>query len=375
MKKPLLLTFILFSCLKIFSQSTFLAFDFADIYGDESSVNATTVTSSIQEPVTITRGPGLTARTGSGRFNSSSWTSGTEIDPDDYLEIIITPADGYNVILSDIVISSQRSSKGPKSFVVRTSIDGFAADASNVVSNSSTSTVTSVFTLSNPINTTDPFTIRIYGYDAEAGNGTWGPGSHAGDDILFQGPGNIIVPLRLGDIRAYEKAGGNQLEWSSYDEQDLRNFEVQRSVNGINFVTMGVVPAKNRTGRQEYLWYDASPAAGKNLYRIKCNNANGKFIYSPVMLVDNSQSNSRFYIYPNPLIGRRLTFQANKLQEGIYTLELFSANGAVIYCETFAAAGRSLTRSLQLPDNITAGLYYFVLKGNAVRTLKKLVVQ
>lgn len=172
----------------ILANAQLLTFEFASLGGGEASAGSNSSTTGGVAASTITRGPGVTAGANSGRFNSSGWTTATTPDPDDYVEFTITPNAGYTLEITDIVVMHQRSGTGPVRFVFRTSLDSYAADATNEITiPDATGTQTSTFTFTSAISTTSAVTVRLYAYAAEAAAGTWGPGDGTGNDIVVNG--------------------------------------------------------------------------------------------------------------------------------------------------------------------------------------------
>lgn len=172
-----------------FSQTAIVTFDFAGLSGNESSANSNSSHASVVNPSNITRGTGLIADDNADRFNSRSFSQNSSIDLSDYLQLTITPTTNYTINISQISIQSQRSGTGPQSFIIRTSVDNYTSDASNLISITSIATVSSSFNLITSITSTLAVTIRIYGYGASHGNGTWGPGDGTRNDITVSGWG------------------------------------------------------------------------------------------------------------------------------------------------------------------------------------------
>jgi len=88
-----------------------------------------------------------------------------------------------------------------------------------------------------------------------------------------------------------------QLNWKTASEINTNYFEIQRSTNGINFVTAGKVKAVNNGMGNSYSFTDASPANGKNYYRLKEVDVSGSSIYSSIVFVQLN-SNNNFRIFP-----------------------------------------------------------------------------
>lgn len=132
-----------------------------------------------------------------GVFGFATWTTGAtngsntfsgSVDANRYYEFTITPQSGYTVSLSSITFDAGRSSTGPRQFVIRSSNDSYVSNISGTGSgavstvsgnifqftdNSSTNLVAGQsITMSSFTNVTSPLTLRIFGFNAEAGTGT-----------------------------------------------------------------------------------------------------------------------------------------------------------------------------------------------------------
>lgn len=75
-------------------------------------------------PLNFTRGDGLSPVTGFGSLNSSAWLG----EGNKFLTFGFSVADGYQVKLSNLVISTRASGTGPGNLALRSSLDGFTAD-------------------------------------------------------------------------------------------------------------------------------------------------------------------------------------------------------------------------------------------------------
>ena len=180
-----------------------VTFDFAGKPGnqvtDTSNYNDIRLSKSI-----ISRGSGITAGANQDRFTSTNWKTTTTINLNDYLEFTVTPNARKKFTITDIVLQHQRSATGPKTFVIRTSIDAFADNACPevTVEDLPNTSFTSTFPL-NLSSQNKPVTIRIYGYNSEGTGGTWGPGDTAGNDIVVNGTTAVDVFNTATDITSF----------------------------------------------------------------------------------------------------------------------------------------------------------------------------
>ncbi|MEQ1676691.1 MAG: T9SS type A sorting domain-containing protein [Chitinophagaceae bacterium] len=173
------------------SYSQLVTFDFAGIGGGEATANSNTNATGVQ-PSVISRGSGVAAGANGDRFNSTGWATAAAVDVNDYVEFTITPQANYTLDITSVLVLHQRSGTGPVSFVIRTSLNSYATDATNVVTIADvTATQTSTFTFLSAINTTSAVTLRLYGYSSEGAAGSWGPGDGAGNDIVVNGTATL----------------------------------------------------------------------------------------------------------------------------------------------------------------------------------------
>ncbi|MBX9850599.1 MAG: T9SS type A sorting domain-containing protein [Cytophagaceae bacterium] len=90
------------------------------------------------------------------------------------------------------------------------------------------------------------------------------------------------------------------LHWTTFSEVNNDHFEIEKSSNGSDFITAGIVKgAGNSNVILMYNFTDESPYHGKNFYRLKQVDADGKFSYSNIIFIDNQQTITSS-IYPNP---------------------------------------------------------------------------
>jgi hypothetical protein len=144
---------------------------------------------------------------GTGATNSNNAVFTGSLDPTKYYELTVTPQLGYSVTLTGLSFGASRSSTGIRHFAVRSDRDNYTANAPATYTplNSAASTTviqiqggdtffwfddaqsssgpaagsatnnscTANFSGANFTNQANPFTMRIYAWDAEANGGTF----------------------------------------------------------------------------------------------------------------------------------------------------------------------------------------------------------
>ncbi len=122
------------------------------------------------------RGTGVNPSSAAGTFSANSWSTGG-LDVDDYFTFSLTPDPGFSISLTQMQLDERRSGTGIRDWSLRSSLDAFAADigtAFSVPDNTSTRTDQTI-DLSGGLfdDLTSAIEFRLYGYNAEAGSGTW----------------------------------------------------------------------------------------------------------------------------------------------------------------------------------------------------------
>lgn len=366
---------LFFSILFTNASSQVLNFNFQGSNGDEATWPSSTQAPGVQMS-TISRGPGVTAIANADRFNSRDWTTAATLNLNDYIEFTITPNAGYSVSLSQIVLQHQRSSTGPKSFVVRTSLDGFAADATNTVNIPDVNTnQTSTFNFPSVIVTTTPIVIRIYAWNAETAAGTWGPGeSGDGNDLQVIGMLNIL-PVKFMNVRGVLRDGKTEISWSNATESDIQYYAVEHSSNSQSFIEiLRADPIKNNGSNADYKRFDLQPKA-INFYRIKAVETNGRIIYSNIIRIEINKSANPMSVYPNPAIkGSQINVQLNGLATGNYVVRVFNAGAQLISEQKINFPGNSLTQTMGL-NNWQKGVYIIEITGAGTKTKQQFLIQ
>lgn len=141
------------------------------------------------------------------------------------------------------------------------------------------------------------------------------------------------LPVVLLNFDTYKKGKSVLLLWATAKEQNNKGFEIERSTDSKNWVTIGFVAAQTENGnsniKADYNFTDNTPGNAQNFYRLKQVDFDGKYEYSPVRLIAFDKKNN-INIYPNPTI-ERVTIAGLQVGEKINVLDV---SGRIVYQET-----------------------------------------
>lgn len=120
-----------------------------------------------------------------------------------------------------------------------------------------------------------------------------------------------------------------EIAWRTVSEINNAHFELQRSSDGINFETFGIV---NGSGTSitvnNYRYKDVEPYQGNSYYRIMQVDYDGKFDFSNIKSVRMTDK-SYPTVFPNPVKNSLFIESSNKID----TIKLFNSKGEKIYIE------------------------------------------
>jgi hypothetical protein len=100
------------------------------------------------------------------------------------------------------------------------------------------------------------------------------------------------------------------LSWRIVMEQNSKEYQVERSADGVIFNVIGTVASKNNPSGSDYTYVDAYPLSGNNYYRLKSIDIDGKFSYSNIDEITFNLNANNVIVYPNPA-KNILTVQSN----------------------------------------------------------------
>ncbi|HKR07419.1 MAG TPA: T9SS type A sorting domain-containing protein [Bacteroidia bacterium] len=117
--------------------------------------------------------------------------------------------------------------------------------------------------------------------------------------------GQSTLPVELVSFGAKPVDKKVEVSWTTASEENCKEFIVERSSTGQEFREIARMEgAGNSTTEQNYKLYDHAPAIGRNYYRLKQIDFNGKFAYSTVIaLVTIALEELETKIIPNPTSG------------------------------------------------------------------------
>ncbi len=174
------------------------------------------------------------------------------------------------------------------------------------------------------------------------------------------------MPLSLVSFSATASDNKVNLSWSTANEVNFSNFEVQRGVNGKDFVTVSKRLESKGGATNNYSFVDENAVAGVSYYRLKMNDKDGSFKYSGIEIVKTKTIGVS--VYPNP-VRSSITVQHEVAAKGA-VISVINMNGKQVSSVIVEAGAVQTTINA---TQLAPGSYMVVYTNNGVRQTKQFI--
>jgi hypothetical protein len=177
-----------------------------------------------------------------------------------------------------------------------------------------------------------------------------------------------LLPITLLDFTATPEAATVRLDWATASEIDNDYFAIERSADGREFRSIGVVPGRGTTDREvSYVFHDERPLPGRSYYRLRQVDFDGTTeLFGPVAVDRTGRGDVPVRVYPNPTRGDWVTLEG-ELRAGS-SAQLLDMTGRILRHWSFSEP--ELRRELPVGE-LAPGVYFLRLQdGNDFQTLR-----
>jgi hypothetical protein len=170
-----------------------------------------------------------------------------------------------------------------------------------------------------------------------------------------------LLPLQFLSFMATEnKDKSVTLAWSTIHENRDIHFEVQKSLNGLDWSHLAVYSASEKQNSISYYTFNDNSKTGEfTSYRVKQVSADGVFKYSPVKMIQKTEKNpSAIISFTDKSI--HVQFEQKMLSE--VHINLMNSSGKVVSSQSYSKPNSHLTFPL---NALNHGIYIVQLTDNS----------
>ncbi|HSI91731.1 MAG TPA: T9SS type A sorting domain-containing protein, partial [Adhaeribacter sp.] len=184
------------------------------------------------------------------------------------------------------------------------------------------------------------------------------------------------LPVELRSFTGKTSANGILLNWRTASEKNNDRFEVQRSVDGRNFESIGTVKGNGTSNTaHSYSFLDKNARTGINYYRLNQVDFDGSSARSQVIKVmaEGSAGALGVQVIPNPCLDQNCTVQLRNIDSSApLTVELRDLTGRLIFSQQVPAD----QTSFQLPRvDSGSGIYILIATNGTHSAYQKIIIR
>ena len=156
--------------------------------------------------------------------------------------------------------------------------------------------------------------------------------SSSSDSLCFDP--SPLIPLKItGAYSSY----GVLLSWTTSAELNINHFEIEKSKNGTDYVTIdNVLSTGNSASSENYSYTDKvaqQNSAMNYYYTVKKIYENGSFTYSNIVMVDIPPKENNLVVAPNPTTGNTTIYFPKTITNAV--IEIYDQFGRKVFVVKF----------------------------------------
>lgn len=172
----------------------------------------------------------------------------------------------------------------------------------------------------------------------------------------------VVLPVKLNSFQARKAGQKVEINWTTSEESNMQQYEVERSFNGNHFIAIQTMNSRNSVNAAGYATMDSRPSRGINYYRLKMIDNTGLVSYSRIAVVQFSNGKN-YSLYPS-LLRQGEMLNISNLNGDKLTIEFYNNLGAL--------AARVQTTERTIPSSVfktIKGVIYYKLKNEEGLTI------
>ncbi|HJS54122.1 MAG TPA: T9SS type A sorting domain-containing protein [Chitinophagaceae bacterium] len=178
-----------------------------------------------------------------------------------------------------------------------------------------------------------------------------------------------VLPVELISFTGNIKNNRAALQWRVGNNETIDQFEVQRSTDGKEFNTIGLVLASEKRGTEDYMSYE-TVNADQVMYRLKMIGKGNEVSYSRIIVFQTKITKSNIKIIGNP-VQDELTFNYTTLIAEPVEIKIYDMQGRILMNNKVNSLEGNNMISFPLASGLKRGMYLLkVTNGTETQTTK-----
>lgn len=183
---------------------------------------------------------------------------------------------------------------------------------------------------------------------------------------------SMLLATSIKNFSGWKTGDINLLNWTTLDEKINSVYEIQRSYNRKDFVSIGKLSSSSVLRSQsQYRFEDKTPPPIA-YYRIKFIEAGNRISYSKVILLKRDLSPINQVEVVNPVTGGMLTMRVYSEKKADYHLSIINTLGQVVMTDKLICKDEQLIYQRSV-SALPSGIYHVVISDPDFKIVKSFV--
>jgi hypothetical protein len=163
------------------------------------------------------------------------------------------------------------------------------------------------------------------------------------------------------------------LKWKIAGTNNLDRFEVERSSEGVEFQTIGIVKGSVLT--DEFTYTDANLTSPTAYYRLRIISKNGNIEVGPVVIIKNLSAGSlHILVAPNPATEQaNLVITSSKVD--VASLRIHDSYGRIVDIKSLVLSKGENKVTLNNIGRLNSGTYHVSVVVDGMPAVARMIVQ
>ncbi len=185
---------------------------------------------------------------------------------------------------------------------------------------------------------------------------------------IILAPANPL-PVSFISVNASKYYNDILVKWKVENENNMLQYEPERSTDGLHFSGIGIVPAFNHSAAS-YNFADHLPAEGYNYYRVKSIGKDETISYSRVVKVHNKNVTPDISIHPNPVENDVIHLLFSNMPTGKYKMRLLNSSGQLLLYKEVNHKDENNEQILQFNKEAPSGVFHLeIVKPDGMKII------
>ena len=108
-----------------------------------------------------------------------------------------------------------------------------------------------------------------------------------------------VLPIKLKYFTSWKRPDANRLTWMTTSEKNFSHFEIEKSSDGVNFITIATIAGKGGNSKETAYAFDDNEVKALQYYRLKYVDANGQYNYTNILRVNRDDVTNTKVLFSN----------------------------------------------------------------------------